>query len=155
MSKSGALALALAGSPDRAPATSAARLSRMPAAAWTRPMKAPCPPPIRPMRSLRLSGALVGMERLRYRDQESGFRIGTGTAAGAFPGCIRDADSLSSPRPGLALCPRTDAVHDPLPLRPVGRVGRGSRHRLYRLPTPDSQEPAGRRPTERPRQGVG
>src|SRR3977135_2841523 len=61
MSKSGADALALAGADERAPATNSARLSRMAAVAWTRPMKAPWPPPMRPMRSLRFRGGLVGM----------------------------------------------------------------------------------------------
>src|SRR4029077_4847412 len=61
MSKSGADALALAESLESAPATRAARLSRIAAVACTRPMKAPWPPPTRPMRSLRFNGALTAI----------------------------------------------------------------------------------------------
>ena len=43
------------------PATSAARLSRMAAVAWTRPINAPCPPPTRAIRSFRFSLPLVAM----------------------------------------------------------------------------------------------
>src|SRR5262249_46365537 len=60
MPKSGATALALAGSEERAPATRTARPSRCAANAWTLPMNPP-PPPTRPMRSGRLSGKLIGM----------------------------------------------------------------------------------------------
>src|SRR5271165_278764 len=44
------------GSDENAPATSLARPSSWAAITWTRPMKAPGPPPTRPMRSLRFVG---------------------------------------------------------------------------------------------------
>src|SRR5581483_504069 len=59
MSYDGAEALDFAGSDERAPATSTARLSSTAAVTCTRPINAPCPPPTSPMRSLRLSGPLV------------------------------------------------------------------------------------------------
>src|SRR5262249_59752281 len=87
---------AVEGWEDRAAGRRGAGLSSPAAVAWTRPMKAPCPPPTSPMRSFRFSGALVGMDVVSCGKPNETQHNGGPTAAAHGPGA--GAGEVTSPQ---------------------------------------------------------